>query len=85
MDAIENNPTFVHIKLLIKHLYDITQLDVIDRFMLIQSVDKIKPDYFSNEAHVIISKILLQQFITKAVIPDEFIIANELRSSLKLS
>lgn len=54
-----------------------------DRFMLIQSVDKIKPDYFSNEAHIIISKILLQQFIANSVIPDEFIIANELRSYLK--
>lgn len=54
-----------------------------DRYMLIQSVDKIKPDYFSNEAHVIICKILLQEFLTKSVIPDEFIIGNELKSFLK--
>lgn len=54
-----------------------------DRYMLIQSVDKIKPDYFSNEAHVIICQILLQEFLTKASIPDEFIIANELKTVLK--
>ena len=54
-----------------------------DRFMLIQSVDKVKPDYFSNEAHVLICKTLIQYFVKNAAIPDEFILRNELQSILK--
>jgi replicative DNA helicase len=54
-----------------------------DKYMVIQSIDKIKPDYFSNEAHVLICKILTEQFTGKGIVPDEFIIGNELRSLLK--
>ena len=33
-----------------------------DKYMLIQSIDKLKPEYFSNEIHVLISKILFDYF-----------------------
>jgi hypothetical protein len=33
-----------------------------DSFMLIQSLDKIKPEYFANEAHVLICRILFDYF-----------------------
>lgn len=54
-----------------------------DQFMLLQSVDKIQADYFSNEAHVIIVKILLDHFNTHKNIPEKWIIENELKDKLK--
>lgn len=54
-----------------------------DQYMLIQSVDKVKAEYFSNEAHVIIGKILLKHFDAQKAIPEKWIIENELKEQLK--
>jgi len=54
-----------------------------DDYMLVQSMDKIKPEYFSNEAHVIICRILLEYFSTKKSIPKDWILQQELSNALK--
>lgn len=54
-----------------------------DQFTLIQAVDKLKAEYFSNEAHVIIAKILLKYFEERKVIPEKWIIEAELKEQLK--
>lgn len=54
-----------------------------DQYMLLQSIDKIKPEYFSNEAHVIISKILIRYFNERKSIPEKWIIENDLKERLK--
>lgn len=54
-----------------------------DNYMLVQSLDKIKSDYFSNEAHVLIAKILLKHFNERKAIPEKWIIQQELREQLK--
>jgi replicative DNA helicase len=54
-----------------------------DQYMLLQSIDKIQADYFSNEAHVLISKILLKHFQEHKAIPEKWIIENELKEQLK--
>ena len=47
-----------------------------DQYMLLQSIDKIQADYFSSEAHVLISKILLKHFQEHKAIPEKWIIEN---------
>ena len=54
-----------------------------DQYMLIQAVDKIKYDYFSNEAHVLIAKFLLSYFQEHKAIPEKWIIENEIKEQLK--
>lgn len=54
-----------------------------DNYMLIQSLDKIKADYFSNEAHVIIAKILINHFDRMKSIPEKWIVEQELKEKLK--
>ena len=54
-----------------------------DHFMLLQSMDKIRPEYFSNESHVLITKILLSHFHEHKAIPEKWIIENELNNLLK--
>ena len=54
-----------------------------DKYMLIQSIDKLKPEYFSNEIHVLISKILFDYFKENNSIPDHFIMNTELTSKIK--
>jgi replicative DNA helicase len=51
--------------------------------MLIQSHDKIKPEYFSNESHVLICKILFKYFEEKKSVPENWQIENELKELLK--
>ena len=51
-----------------------------DEYMLVQAIDKVKPEYFSNEAHVIICKILVQYFAKEKTKPQEWIIQNELKN-----
>jgi len=54
-----------------------------DPYMLVQALDKIKAEYFSNEAHVIICKILLDHFSKHKMIPEKWIIDQELANLLK--
>jgi len=54
-----------------------------DRIMLVQSLDKIDPGYFSNEIHVMVCKILFKYFKDKHGIPEKWILKNELSEALK--
>lgn len=54
-----------------------------DRFMLVQSLDKIKPNYFSNEAHVLIAKIVLEYFAKQKEVPPQWVLKQELTDQLK--
>lgn len=54
-----------------------------DQYMLVQSIDKIKAEYFSNEAHVLICKILLEHFEKHRAIPEKWIVDQELANVLK--
>ena len=54
-----------------------------DHYMLIQATDKIKADYFSNEAHVLICKLLLKYFNERKNIPEKWILEQELKDQLK--
>lgn len=54
-----------------------------DRNLLVQSLDKIKPQYFSNEAHVMICKILFEYFQKQRGLPETWILKQELTDRLK--
>lgn len=54
-----------------------------DNYMLIQSLDKIKPEYFSNDAHVLICKHLFKYFQDRKSIPEKWILTAELENALK--
>jgi replicative DNA helicase len=54
-----------------------------DKFMLVQACDKIKPEYFSNESHVLICKKLLEYFGARKSLPEKWILSQELESALK--
>lgn len=54
-----------------------------DKFFLIQSIDKIKPEYFSNHAHVLITKLLFKYFNAQKSLPEKWILKNELSESIK--
>lgn len=56
---------------------------LLDPYMLVQAMDKIKPEYFSNEAHVAICTILLKHFQKNKAIPEKWIIDQELKTYLK--
>lgn len=54
-----------------------------DHYMLIQAMDKLKADYFSNESHVLICKLLLAYFNKQKAIPEKWILEQELKDQLK--
>lgn len=54
-----------------------------DHYMLIQAADKLKADYFSNESHVLICKLLLKYFESRKTIPEKWILEQELKDQLK--
>jgi len=54
-----------------------------DQYMLIQAMDKLEADYFSNEAHVLICDIVLKYFSARKAIPEKWIIENDLKEKLK--
>jgi replicative DNA helicase len=54
-----------------------------DPYMLVQALDKIKAEYFSNEAHVTIARILLEHFEKHKSIPEKWIINQQLSDLLK--
>lgn len=54
-----------------------------DLFMLVQSVDKIKPIYFSSEVHVTICSLLFEYFTKHRTMPEKFILHQELQDKLK--
>lgn len=54
-----------------------------DQFMLVQALDKVKHDYFSNEVHTLICKILFKHFQERKAIPEKWIIEAELKEQLK--
>lgn len=54
-----------------------------DQYMLVQAVDKVKPEYFSNDAHVLICKILIYFFQKEKYIPEKWIIEHEIKDRLK--
>jgi len=56
---------------------------LVDPYMLVQAMDKVKPEYFSNEAHVLICNVLLKYFAEKKSVPEKFIIDQEIKNSLK--
>ena len=55
---------------------------LVDRFMLVQSVDKIKHEYFSNDCHSVICKILFNHFSKQKSIPEKWIMKQELTDVL---
>ena len=56
---------------------------LMDQTMLIQSIDKLKPHYFSNEVHVTITKILFNYFQEKRISPHMAVLKQELLNHLK--
>lgn len=54
-----------------------------DQYMLVQSLGKVFPEYFSNEAHVLVAKILFSHFEKHKSIPEKWIIEQELENLLK--
>ena len=56
---------------------------LVDKHMLVQSIDKLKPTYFSNEAHVIICKLLFSFFEKYRECPDIDLIRQSLSDQLK--
>lgn len=54
-----------------------------DSYMLIQALDKVKPEYFSNESHVQICKILFKHFESRKAIPEKWILEQELKELSK--
>lgn len=56
---------------------------MVDNHMLIQSLDLIKPEYFSNEVHVAIADILFNHFKQRKSIPEKWILNQELMDQVK--
>lgn len=54
-----------------------------DKFFLVQSLDKIKPEYFSKDAHVLIASILFDYFDKYSNLPDKFYIKQEISDRTK--
>lgn len=54
-----------------------------DRMMLVQSLDKIQPGYFSNEVHVSVCKILFEYFQKHRAIPEKWVMQQELLDRIK--
>ena len=54
-----------------------------DRYFLIQSLDKIKPEYFSKDSHVLIVSILFDYFDKYKNLPDRFYLKQEIADRVK--
>src|ERR1019366_3895060 len=54
-----------------------------DKFFLIQSQSLIKPDYFTNECHVLTCRILFKLFQKHKELPERFIMMEELKSAIQ--
>lgn len=61
----------------------ILALMLCDKRFTSQSIGLVKPEYFSNEGHIEICKILMQYFLEYNSIPDRWIIREEINSKLK--
>lgn len=54
-----------------------------DKFFLVQSLDKISPEYFSKETHTLIVRILFEYFEKYKDLPPSWFIKQEIRDRLK--
>lgn len=54
-----------------------------DSDLVVQSLGLVKPDYFSNDAHVIICGLLFKYFEERKVIPPKWILQQELLEKIK--
>jgi len=54
-----------------------------DRFFLLQSQSLVKPDYFSNEVHALVCRILFRLFQKYRSLPERFIMMEELKSEIR--
>jgi replicative DNA helicase len=54
-----------------------------DKFFLVQSLDKIQPDYFTKEAHILIIRILFNYFEKYKDLPPSWFVKQEIKESLK--
>lgn len=54
-----------------------------DKVMLVQSIDKLKPGYFSSEVHVAISQLVFDYFEKHHEIPTDWVLRNELGERVK--
>jgi replicative DNA helicase len=54
-----------------------------DDFMLIQSIDKLQPNYFSNEVHVMVCKTLFALFQKNKGVPKKWVMSQEITDQLK--
>jgi replicative DNA helicase len=62
---------------------EILSLITNDKYFLTQSFGLIKPSYFTNQCHQLVSKILYKYFETYKQIPSKTIVLNELNQSIK--
>jgi replicative DNA helicase len=53
-----------------------------DRYFLVQSLDLVKPNYFVNEAHQLICRILFDHFDEYKVVPSKPVLVQEVRDRL---
>lgn len=54
-----------------------------DKYFLIQSIDKISPNYFSKESHVLIVKLLYDYFEKYKTLPEKWFLKQEIVDRLK--
>jgi replicative DNA helicase len=54
-----------------------------DDTMLIQAADKIKPEYFGSEAHVLICKHLMKYFLERKSRPTRWVLTQEIQNATK--
>src|SRR5215831_4044263 len=54
-----------------------------DRFFLIQSQSLVKPEYFTNEAHALICRILFKLFQKHKSLPERFIMLEEVKNEVR--
>ena len=54
-----------------------------DRYFLVQSLDKLKPNYFSKEIHVILTQILFEYFDKYKTLPEKWFLKEEITNLYK--
>lgn len=54
-----------------------------DTYFLVQAKGLVEPSYFSNESHVIVTKLLFKYFEKYKALPERFILTEELREATK--
>ena len=54
-----------------------------DRYFLVQSLDKLKPNYFSKEIHVTVTQILFEYFDKYKVLPEKWYLKEEITNLYK--